>query len=125
MITPLVVAASAFWLGLLALANVRQRRTEIGLLRALGKGSGTIAALFLGKAVLTGAVGAALGVALGLVLGRWLGVETLEVTSEYIPFRSDLALYALVGAPLVSALASYLPTLTALVQDPAVVLREP
>ena len=32
--------------------------------------------------------------------------------------------YALVGAPVLSALASYLPTLTALVQDPALVLRE-
>jgi ABC-type lipoprotein release transport system permease subunit len=28
------------------------------------------------------------------------------------------------GAPLLSALASYLPTLGALLQDPAVVLRE-
>ncbi len=38
-LTPLVVLASAIWVGLLALANVRRRRTEIGLLRALGKGS--------------------------------------------------------------------------------------
>ena len=36
----------------------------------------------------------------------------------------DLLLYALLGAPLLSAVASYLPTLAALMQDPAVVLME-
>jgi predicted lysophospholipase L1 biosynthesis ABC-type transport system permease subunit len=50
--TPLVVLAAAVWVGLLSLANVRQRRAEIGLLRALGKSSTTIASLLLGKAVL-------------------------------------------------------------------------
>jgi hypothetical protein len=124
-VTPLVVLASAVWVGLLAMANVRQRRTEIGLLRALGKGSARIATLFLGKAVLTGAVGAVLGVLLGAWTARWLGTRALEVSADYFPLRLDILLCALLGAPLVSAVASYLPTLTALVQDPAVVLREP
>ena len=124
-VTPLVVLASAVWVGLLALANVRQRRTEIGLLRALGKGSGRIATLFLGKAVLTGAVGAVLGVLLGAGIARWLGTRALEVSADYFPLRLDILLCALGGAPLVSAVASYLPTLTALLEDPAVVLREP
>ena len=34
--TPLVVLACAVWVGLLALANVRERKAEIGLFRALG-----------------------------------------------------------------------------------------
>ena len=124
-ITPLVVLAAAVWVGLLALANVHERRTEIGLLRALGKGSGMIASLFLGKAALLGMLGAAVGFMLGTWLTGLLGVKALDVASGYFGIRYDVLLYALLGAPLLSAVASYLPTLSALVQDPAVVLREP
>jgi len=123
-ITPVVVLTCAIWVGLLALANVHQRRTEIGILRALGKGSGTIAALFLGKAVLLGLAGAAVGFVLGSALAQWLGVQALEVAAEGFSVRYDVLLVALLGAPLLSAVASYLPTLTALMQDPAVVLRD-
>jgi putative ABC transport system permease protein len=123
-ITPLVVLVCAIWVGLLALANVRQRSTEIGLLRALGKGSGMIAGLFLGKAVLVGMIGAAAGFLLGTGMAQFLGQSTLDVASGYFAPRIDILIYAMVGAPLLSALASYLPTLFALIQDPAVVLRE-
>jgi putative ABC transport system permease protein len=122
--TPIVVLASAIWVGLLALANVRERRTEIGLLRALGKRSRTIASLFLGKAVLLGLLGAAVGATLGVWTARLLGVNVLGVTADYFSVQYGVLLAALLGAPLLSALASYLPTLSALMQDPAVVLRE-
>jgi len=123
-ITPLVVLATAIWVGLLALANVRERRTEIGLLRALGKGSATIAVLFLGKAVLVGVLGAAVGVLLGTLTAQFLGARLLEVTGDHFALHYPLLLIALLGAPALSALAGYLPTLSALLQDPAVVLRE-
>jgi len=121
-ITPLVVLASVVWVGLLALSNVRERRTEIGVLRAIGKRSGMIATLFLGKAVLTGLVGAVVGVGLGLAAAEWLGSKTLEL--PYLAIQLPALLAALLGAPLLSALASYPPTLSALHQDPAVVLRD-
>jgi putative ABC transport system permease protein len=123
-VTPIIVLACAIWVGLLALVNVRERRTEIGLLRALGKGSGMIASLFLGKAALLGFVGGAIGFALGSGLAAWLGVEALDVGRSVLALRYDVLVLALFGAPLLSALASYLPTLAALTQDPAVVLRE-
>jgi len=123
-VTPLVVLVSAVWVGLLALTNVRQRRTEIGLLRAMGKGAGTIWALFLGKAILVGLVGALVGCLLGLWLGRWLGVQALEVAAPRFAIPYNVLLYALLGAPAVSVVASYLPTLSALLQDPAIVLRD-
>ncbi len=123
-VTPLVVLACAVWVGLLALANVHQRRTEIGILRALGKGSGTIACLFLGKAALLGLLGAAVGFVLGSYLAELLGVKALEVAADRFTVHYDVLLVALLGAPLLSAVASYLPTLAALVQDPAVVLRD-
>jgi putative ABC transport system permease protein len=124
-IAPVVVFACAVWIGLLALANVRERRAEIGLLRALGKGSGTIAVLFLGKAVLLGLLGAAIGFGLGTGLAYALGTRVLELAAGQLPLlRVPLLAYALVGAPLVCAVASYLPTLSAIIQDPAVVLRD-
>lgn len=123
-ITPLVVLASALWVGLLALANVRERRTEIGILRALGKSSATIAGLFLGKAVLLGLIGAVVGFVAGSALARWLGMWVLGVASDQFSVPYLIFLGALIGAPLLSAVASYLPTLSALMQDPAVVLRD-
>jgi len=130
--TSLVVLASALWVGLLTLANVRERRTEIGILRALGKGSGTIVGLFLGKAILVGLLGAGIGFVLGTGIGyvlgsdlpRWLGAQPLYRAGEYFSFPYLLLLIALLGAPLLSAVASYLPTLSAVLQDPAVVLRD-
>ncbi|HUT10970.1 MAG TPA: FtsX-like permease family protein [Thermoguttaceae bacterium] len=131
-ITPLVVLAAAVWVGLLMLANVRERRCEIGILRALGKRSGTIAALFLGKAVLLGLAGAVVGFLLGTAIGYalgtealgWVGAAPVYGAADFFSFPYYMLLIALVGAPMVSAAASYLPTLAALRQDPAVVLRD-
>jgi putative ABC transport system permease protein len=123
-VTPLVVLAAAVWVGLLAWSNVRQRRTEIGLLKALGKRPSMIASLLLGKAVLLGLLGAAIGLVLGIGLARWLGTRALELAPDHFHASRDVLIYVLAGAPLLSAVASYLPTLGALLQDPAVVLRE-
>lgn len=120
----MVVLACAVWVGLLALVNVNERRTEIGVLRAIGKSSGRIAALFLGKAVLLGLAGAALGFLLGSGASQLLGAHVLDVAPEWFGVDYRLLLGALLGAPLLSALASYLPTVVALRQDPAVVLRD-
>lgn len=124
-ITPLVLVAAAVWVGLLALANVRERRTEIGILRALGKGTSTIVTLFLGKAFLLGLAGGLIGFGLGTILGQLLGESALGIRGDLFMPRVDVFLYTLIGAPLLAALASYLPTLAAVIQDPAIVLREP
>ena len=57
-LVPLVLLISALWIGLVFHANVRERRSEIGILRALGARAGTILRLFLTKALLMGAAGA-------------------------------------------------------------------
>ncbi|MDE3198668.1 MAG: ABC transporter permease, partial [Acidobacteriota bacterium] len=51
----------------IAIAVVR-RRTEIGILRALGTSRSAIMAMFLGEALMLGLAGSALGVALGRIL---------------------------------------------------------
>jgi hypothetical protein len=53
-----------------------------------------------------------------------LGVRPLYDAADHFAFPADMLLYSLVGASLLSVLASYLPTLVALRQDPAAVLRE-
>jgi len=122
-LTPLVVMASAVWVGLLALGNVRQRRCEIGVLRALGKGSGMIASLLMGKAVLLGLLGGVAGFAAGTLLAQWLGQRAFDVPAHHLTVGADMLLCAVIGAPLVSVVASYLPMLVALREDPAVALR--
>jgi len=123
-VTPLVVLVSAIWVGLLALANVRERRVEIGILRAIGKGSGAIGVLFLGKALVMGLLGAAVGLGIGVLLARLVGTAALGVVPEQVTARPEVLLAAILGAPLLAVVASWLPTLSAVNQDPAVVLRD-
>ncbi len=122
-LTPLVVLVSAVWVGLLALSNVRQRRVEIGILRAIGKGSGMIASLIMGKAVLLGIAGGLAGFLAGTLLAQWLGQRAFDLPAERLTAGLDALLVAVLGAPLISVVASYLPMLAALGQDPAVALR--
>jgi putative ABC transport system permease protein len=121
-VTPLVIAAAAIWVGLLIWSNVRQRRNEIGVLRALGKSSRHVAGLFLGKAAMLGLLGGLIGTGVGVLTAHLLAKNALmvEPASPTVP----LVVAALVGAPLLAALAAYLPALSAITLDPAVALRE-
>lgn len=123
-VTPLVVLAAAVWVGLLTLANVRERRIEIGLLRSLGQGSARIAALFLGKAVILGVLGGIVGFGLGALLARVVLVDAMHVAPLHYQVPYTMLTWSLLGAPLVCVMASYLPALSAVLQDPAIVLRD-
>jgi ABC-type lipoprotein release transport system permease subunit len=119
-LVPLVLAGSALWIVVLGLGNVRERRSEIGLLRALGVGARRIMALFLGRAVLMGVLGAIPGLLAGALLG---GVGT-SVTHG-IGLQGPLFLVSVLGgAPLLAVLAGWLPAYLATQQDPASVLSE-
>jgi putative ABC transport system permease protein len=124
MATPAVVLVCGVWIGVLAWSNVRERRIEIGLLRALGKGAAHIAGLFLGKAVLLGLIGGLAGCAIGCALASWVSLGALRVAAGNFAPAYDVLAVAILGAPLVAALASYLPTLLAIRQDPSVVLSD-
>src|SRR5690606_9106862 len=100
--------------------NVRQRAEEIGILRAIGWQSWQIMGLFLGKAVILGLMGAVLGYVVGFaVTVAWNG-GSLDQNQL---FDRQLLLLALILAPLLSALASWIPALTAARNDPAVILQ--
>ena len=120
---PLVLLIGAGWVGILAVLNVRERRSEIGLWRALGRGSFWIAGLVLGRAALLGGAGAALGYFLGTRLALSQGPQLYPMTAG--GFVADPALlgWALLLAPGFAALASFLPAMLAVAHDPAETLR--
>ncbi len=120
---PLVLLVGAGWLALLTWLNVRERRVEIGLWRALGHSSSRIAALFLGKAVLLGLAGAAAGFALGTWIALEAGPGIFQVTAKSLSMDPTLLLWSMLLAPAFAALSTVLPTLGAVSQEPADTLR--
>ena len=122
-IIPLVILVSALFVGLMSWLNVRERRAEIGVLRALGKRGLHVAGLFLAKAELIGMAGGLCGIALGYLASMFVG-QQLEIAVELFHPQLMLLSIAVIGAPMIAVLASYLPMLSALKQDPAVVLMD-
>lgn len=127
-LVPLVMAACGIWIGLLAFGNVRERRPEIGILRALGLRSGQILCLFLSKAMIIGLTGGALGVLAGFLAGKRVGAVLEQVGAGAATARAlfdpMLVILALVLAPFLSVVASWIPAMIASQQDPAEILRE-
>jgi hypothetical protein len=118
-LVPLVLLTSALWIVFLFIGNVRERRSEIGILRAVGVSEKLIMQLFFLKAIIIGFIGAFIGYFLGIVIGCvWGGVFTVALFS--------LKLFAIVlfCAPLLSLAAAYIPATMAARQDPAEVLKE-
>ncbi len=111
--------------------SVIARRPEIGSLRALGTGKGTIIALFLGEALLL-SIG---GLAGGLLLARYLALGAVSLTSTTVgilyrgvvsspppPGLNDVILASIVGLPL-GLLAAAVPALEAAKVMPTEVIR--
>lgn len=118
-LVPLILFASAIWIAFLFINNVRDRKSEIGILRAIGVKEGKIMSLFLLKAVMIGFFGAFLGYFAGLASGSILGEQfTIKV------FDANIFLLALVLAPVLAVMSAYVPATIAARQDPADVLRE-
>lgn len=126
-LAPLTILAATAWIALLAWGNVRERRAEIGILRALGLRSCQILGVFLTKAVIVGIVGALAGYGAGYLAGlAWSAAEGVPVSAATARalFDARLLVFALLLAPLQVCVASWVPALMAAQQDPAVILRE-
>jgi len=124
LLVPVVVVGCTVWIGFLAFTNVRERRAEVGILRALGVNSGKVFLIFVAKALLFGLCGAALGYFAGLGVG-WAWADA-PLNGEPFPtlFDPGFLVLVLVLAPLLAVLASWVPAIMAARQDPAVVLRD-
>lgn len=118
-LVPLVLLVSALWIGLSFYTNVRERRSEVGILRALGARSRTILSLFLTKSILMGVIGGLAGYALGTLIGLSRQGDVRLPSLELRVF-----LLACCTAVVLSLVASWVPAYYAAQQDPAAVLRE-
>ena len=121
---PLVILACGGLVALLALLNTRERRPEIGVLRALGQGSERIAVLFLCKAIVIGLIGALLGYVLGNGLAIQFGQDLFQTSAGQPTWKPAYLPMALLLAPAFAALASFIPAMLAVTQDPADTLRQ-
>lgn len=119
-LTPLILIACGVWIGFLSLTNVRQRAEEIGILRAIGWRSWQIMALFLVKSVIVGFAGAIIGYAVGFAVAVATSGGIFEQNQLFNPLWLVMVL---ILAPLLSALATWIPALTAARNDPAVILQ--
>jgi putative ABC transport system permease protein len=103
------------------IANVRERRREIGTLMAIGATPRFVILLFLTKALLFGGIGGLAGYAAGTALAIYLGAQWAGMPVNALPL---LGLVAVAGASLVSAAATWWPARAAAHLDPCVCFQE-
>ena len=121
---PVILVLAAVVVCLLAIMNVRERRNEIGVLRAIGWTSGRIGSAILARAALIGLFGALPGVVLGVAMVELLGPSLF--TTSFIGMQTDFLMLAsaLLLAPLFATIAALVPAALAINEDPAEILRE-
>lgn len=120
MVTLAALLAAALAVGASSAASVIERRTEIGLMKALGAGSGTVGFLLAAEQLLLAFVGGGIGYSLGIVLARLVGLRIFGVA----PAPSMLVLVAVLAlAAGVTLLGSAIPMRRASRYEPAPILR--
>jgi putative ABC transport system permease protein len=100
---------------------VRERRREVGLLRALGAARGQILSLFLLEAVLLALLGGAVGFAVGAG-GAWLIGAAVPALPTHTAW--EFVLIAEVTAGLIGLAAGVIPALQAAALDPVAALHD-
>ena len=128
----------ALFIGMFIIYNafaiaVTQRRSEIGILRALGARRGQIRTLFLVESAVTGLVGSVLGLLLGLVIARGIAASIGELMRDVygVAQRADevatdpvtLGLALLIGVA-TSVVAAFIPARQAAAVDPVQALQK-
>ncbi|MCP4092633.1 MAG: ABC transporter permease [Planctomycetes bacterium] len=121
---PVLVGLCAILIAALSMLNVRERRPEIGVLRALGKTSVWIAMLFLSRAILLGIVGGALGSLVGFLIANAIGPELFQTQAATVSFDFSLTIMSLWMTPFFAAIAALVPAAMAVSEDPVTVLGE-
>jgi putative ABC transport system permease protein len=120
LVTFAALLASALAVGASAAASVIERRTEIGLMKALGANSALVGVLLAAEQLLLAFVGGGIGYAVGILLARALGERIFGFTPEPKLF---VLLVILVLAALITLLGSAYPLRRASRYDPAPILR--
>lgn len=120
LVTGAALLAAALAVGASSAASVIERRTEIGLMKALGAGSATVGFLLAAEQLLLAFVGGGAGYALGIVLARLLGEKIFGAAPE----PSLIVFFAIIAlAAGVTILGSAFPLHRASRVEPAPILR--
>ncbi len=120
LITVAALVAAGLAVGATSATTVLERRSEIGLMKALGAGNWLVGAFFLAEQVFLAIVGGGIGYALGIGLARLIGESVFGVAPAQ---RLFLLPVVLALAALVALVGSLLPLRQAARLDPAPVLR--
>ena len=115
----IVIAASAVAIWGLTHQNVRNRRKEIGVLRALGLPDHRIAALFAGKILAYSVIGAVIGCLAGYAAAVWVNLG-----GQPVGMPRDILALLILATPAASVLFGTPPILSGLLQEPTEVLRD-
>jgi hypothetical protein len=121
---PVMIGGACGWVGFLCYLNVRRRRGEIAILRAIGVGSGAISRMILLRSVGLGLLGAAAGYPLGLLGAGRLAEEAMGGAAMPSGFQPLVFAAVVAGGAAVSALAAWPPAMSAAREDPACVLQQ-
>ncbi len=120
LVTVVALAVSALGVMATMTATVMERRTEVGLMKALGGEDFQIALQFLLEASVAGVLGGLLGYGVGLglaaIVGRYVFADTIAFNPTVLPL-------ALVLAMGVAVLGSLVPVRQAMQVSPVVTLR--
>ncbi len=116
-----IIAAAAVWIFVLIHNNVRERRHEIGILRAIGFRRHQVLGIFLGKSVIMGVLASVIGCMAGVAAGlHFAGYPA----GGFEPVNGTVVAGGLLLAPLLAFTAGLLPSVIAANQDPADILNE-
>jgi putative ABC transport system permease protein len=121
--TGTVTSMFALFIGLFLIYNtfaiaVTQRRSEIGLLRALGATRGQVKRLFLLESGIAGVAGSLAGIAVGMLIARWMAayvssfvgeVYGVAQRAEEVSADPRLLAFAMTLGVLTSLIAAWLP----------------
>ena len=120
----LLIAGASVWIFVLIFNNVRERKHEIGILRAIGFSRLKVLQIFLGKSALMGIVAGIIGCLTGALVGvLWSGFE-LSSGGQGSLISPPVIILGLFLAPVLALTAGLLPSVLAANQDPADILSE-
>ncbi len=120
LVTVIVLALTMICVATTMTAVVSERRSEIGLKKAIGASDSGIIAEFMGEGMLLGGLGGILGSFVGFAFAQFVSIN---VFSSYISFRWILLPVTIIVSIAVTSVACLLPIRSATSVDPALVLK--
>jgi putative ABC transport system permease protein len=120
LVTFAALFAAALAVGATSATTVLERRSEIGLMKALGASHRAVGAFFLAEQLLLALIGGIAGYAIGLELARVLGIGIFGIAPTVRMILFPIVLFL---AAVVALLGSLMPLWRASRVDPAPVLR--